>query len=126
MIITKDMFDNIIESTETPVEGYLKIVNSLPAVRGTATGKSTQRILPEGINLDIFTAVKDNWGFIFAIRTGSAEYSHRILANGWVKAGYKGVDGMLTVYNKPVPVYEEEDLFKLIGIPWIKPELRNL
>jgi DNA polymerase/3'-5' exonuclease PolX len=120
------MFDNIIESTETPVEGYLKIVNSLPAVRGTATGKSTQRILPEGINLDIFTAVKDNWGFIFAIRTGSAEYSHRILANGWVKAGYKGVDGMLTVYNKPVPVYEEEDLFKLIGIPWIKPELRNL
>ncbi len=110
-----------------PVMGFITTVNQWAKVRGEAWDKATNRRLPEGIALDLFTAVEDNWGYILAIRTGSAEYSHKVLATGWVKKGFHGKEGFL--YTKDdglVPVCEEEDLFRLIGIPFEKPENRNL
>lgn len=96
-----------------------------PSVKGEFPCKYTQRILPCGIKLDLFTATKENWGLILAIRTGSADFSHNVLASGWVKAGYHSKDGMLhNHFGKSVPVYEEIDLFKKIGIPCIDPENR--
>mgnify|MGYP001573842929 FL=1 len=103
--------------------GY--IINKWKKIRGDVDGKYMQRILPEGINLDLFFANKKNWGYIFAIRTGSAEYSHKVLAIGWLKAGYKGIDGILTKNNQEVEVREEEYLFKLIGIKYVEPRLRG-
>ena len=83
------------------------------------------RSLPEGINFDLFFATEKNWGLIFAIRTGSAEYSHKILAIGWVRAGYKSVDGMLTKNSQQIEVREEADLFDLIGVKYAIPEERG-
>lgn len=80
----------------------------------------------EFINLDLFFATERNWGLILAIRTGSAEYSHKVLATNWVKAGYKSVNGMLTKNNQEVEVREEKDLFKLIGVEYVEPEERGL
>ena len=47
--------------------------------------------IPEGIKLDLFMANDKNWGLIFVTRTGLARYSHKILACGWVKRGYKSI-----------------------------------
>ena len=105
---------------------FCEEVNLLKKVKGEPTGKYTQRILPEGINLDLFMANKRNWGLIFAIRTGSADFSHKILACGWVKAGYKSKDGMLTKNGQEIECREEKDLFDRIGIPYVEPEFRNL
>ncbi len=106
---------------------FFKKVNEWQKVKGEPTGKYTQRILPEGIKLDLFMCNEDNWGNIFSVRTGSAEYSHKVLACGWVKAGYKSKDGYLTDCNgKKVPLREEKDLFELINIPYIEPEKRLL
>lgn len=104
--------------------GFANEVDRLLRIKGRAFGKYTQRALPEGINLDLFMCTKENWGLIYAIRTGSARYSHKVLANGWVKCGFKSVDGMLRKEGNAVPVYEEEDLFKLIGIDYIEPTKR--
>ena len=101
------------------------IVNKWKKIRGEVGGKYLQRELPERINLDLFFANEKNWGYIFAIRTGSAEYSHKVLATGWLKAGYKGVDGMLTKNKQEIEVREEEDLFKLIGVEYVEPRLRG-
>ncbi|KXK56265.1 MAG: hypothetical protein UZ05_CHB002000278 [Chlorobi bacterium OLB5] len=79
-----------------------------------------------GIKVDLFVAHPDNWGYIFAIRTGSAEYSHNVLASGWVKKGFKGVDGFLTRKGEIIPVKEEIDLFKIIGEEYISPKEREL
>jgi len=68
-------------------------VNQLEKVKGEPTGRYTQRVLPEGINLDLFIANKDNWGYILAIRIGPDGYS-KYLASTWVKKGFKGVDGI--------------------------------
>jgi len=95
----------------------------LTKVKGDPTGKYTQRILPEGINLDLFMATKDNWGYILAIRIGPDGYS-KYLATTWVRLGYKGIDGMLTKDGEPVPVPEEKDLFWLLGLEYVEPEYR--
>lgn len=100
-------------------------INSLEKVKGEAIGKYTQRKLPEGINLDLFMCKKENWGLIFAIRTGSADYSHNVLACNWVKLGYKSIDGILMKDGAEVHVPEEKDLFKLIGVNYIEPVYRN-
>lgn len=105
--------------------GIATVVNLWPKVRGELPCKYTQRRHPEGIALDLFFATPDNWGLIFAIRTGSADFSHHVLARGWVSHGYKSVDGMLTRDGETIRVPEEEDLFRMIGIAWIPPEERR-
>lgn len=111
--------------------GIATIVNQWPKVKGELPCKYTQRILPEGIKLDLFFAEQGNWGLIFAIRTGCAEYSHKILATNWVKKGYKSEGGFLftnsrlLTYGRQIAIREEEDLFKLIGVKYIEPEFRK-
>ena len=104
--------------------GFSREVNKLQKIKGEPTGKYTQRKLPEGINLDLFISNRRNWGLIFAIRTGSADFSHKILACGWVKAGYKSENGILKKNGQEIEIREEKDLFDLIGIPFVDPRLR--
>lgn len=78
------------------------------------------------IKLDLFFANPLNWGLQLAIRTGSAEYSHKVLATGWVKKGYKSEGGHLFKGGEMQIVSEEKDLFDLIGIDYVEPEKRNL
>lgn len=105
--------------------GVAAIVNQWKKVKGELPCKYTQRILPEGIKLDLFFATPENWGYVFAIRTGSDDYSHKVLAANWVKQGYKGVDGNLTYKGEVIPVYEEEELFNRLGLSYIPPEQRK-
>ena len=104
--------------------GFSREVNKLQKIKGEPTGKYTQRKLPEGINLDLFISNRRNWGLIFAIRTGSADFSHKILACGWVRAGYKSENGILKKNGQEIEIREEKDLFDLIGIPFVDPRLR--
>lgn len=71
-------------------------------------------------------------GNILAVRTGSADYSHLVLASGWVRAGYKSIEGRLCRWSaetcrwgQPIAVPEEADLFRLIGIPMPDPRRRE-
>lgn len=107
------------------VSGIASVINQWPKVKGELPCKYTQRIHPEGIKVDIFIAEPGNWGLIFAIRTGSADYSHKVLASAWVKRGYKSVEGYLHVGHKKYECREEIDLFNRLSIPYIEPEFRN-
>ncbi|MCH7400104.1 hypothetical protein MM236_19065 [Belliella sp. DSM 107340] len=109
--------------------GIAEVIEQWPKVKGDLPCKYTQRIYGtygnEIIKVDIFFANPENWGLILAIRTGSAEYSHKALATTWSIKGYKSENGML--YNdrgNPVPVREEKDLFDLLGMDWVEPENR--
>ena len=107
--------------------GFVTEVGKLEKSKGEPTGKYTQRYLPEGIKLDLFMATRDNWGLILAIRTGSADFSHRILARGWVRKGYHSKDGVLIAQdgNRRF-IREEEDLFDLIGMGFVDPVRREM
>lgn len=100
-------------------------VNKLEKVKGEPTGKYTQRKLPEGINLDLFMATRDNWGNIFLIRTGNWQFSRQIMIRV-LNRGFKQRDGYLWKGEKMLECKEEEDLFELLDIPYCPPEKRNL
>jgi DNA polymerase/3'-5' exonuclease PolX len=107
---------------------FCAAVNQWPAVKGQPTGKYTQRSLPGGMKLDLFMADVDNWGLIYAVRTGSATFSHQVLATQWVKRGYKSIEGRLTRLSdgQVIPIREEADLFTLLRIPYLNPAAREV
>lgn len=110
-------------------DGFASVVNQWQKIKGElkyGETKYTKRILPEGIQLDLFIAEEGNWGSILAIRTGSADYSHKVLASGWVARGYKSIGGYLIQNGKTYEVREEKDLFDRLGIPYTEPKDRNL
>jgi DNA polymerase/3'-5' exonuclease PolX len=119
-------------------DGIASVINKWEKVKGDLPCKYTQRIVgyelltksgwdePKKCTVDIFFAVPENWGYIFAIRTGSAEFSHNVLAKKWVSLGYKGEEGFLhDSHGKRVNVYEEESLFRMLGLKYIEPQKRN-
>jgi DNA polymerase/3'-5' exonuclease PolX len=105
---------------------YVGLVNQWIKIIGDSTGKYTRRKLPEGIYLDLFRATLKNWGLIFAIRTGSAEYSRQVLAAGWAKKGYESKGGILWKDGRATLILEEEDLFKLLDLPFVLPPMRKI
>lgn len=106
--------------------GIATVVNRWEKMKGELPCKYTQRVLPEGIKLDLFFADAQNWGLILAIRTGSAEYSHKVLASSWVKKGYRSENGYLCYKGAIVAIPEEEALFQRLGLTYIEPDFRNL
>ena len=105
--------------------GIATVVKKWVKVKGELPCKYTQRILPESIKLDLFFAELDNWGNIFAMRTGSKNYSHKELASRWSSMGFKSEGGYLFRDGERIAIREEEDLFKLLGMPFVEPEQRN-
>lgn len=105
--------------------GIAPVVAQWEKVKGELPCKYTQRILPEGIKLDLFFAVPDNWGLIYAIRTGSAEFS-KMLARRWVSYGFHSEGGYLVKNGQMVPVREEKDLFDLIRMYYVEPNEREV
>jgi DNA polymerase/3'-5' exonuclease PolX len=109
---------------------YKKTIEQRNKVRGDWNAKATKRLVTqygEHIELDIFTATPSNWGLIYAIRTGSAEFSYQVLAVGWSKKGYHSRNGILyDADERATFVKEEEDLFTLIGKAFVPPEKRDV
>ncbi len=125
----KDIEIVIIPKPYTPggifEDGIATVVNRWQKVKGSLPCKYTQRLLAQGIKLDLFFATDENWGLVYASRTGPAEYSHKVLATGWVKRGFKSVNGYLTKNGEQIPIYNEIDLYDLLGIPWVDPKYRQ-
>ena len=107
-------------------DGIATVVEQWRKVKGELPCKYTQRILPEGIKLDLFFAEPGNWGLILAIRTGGADYSHNILADRWVKRGYHSIDGYIHKNGVKIETPEEADVFALCDLPWTLPIYRTV
>ena len=101
------------------------LIKEFDIVKGNPeTGKYIQFNTPAGIKIDLFTATRINWGYIYVIRTGSSEFS-QFIAKRWVKWGYNGVGGNLTRDGEIVPVPTEKAMFDLLGLKVIPPTRRN-
>ncbi len=91
--------------------------------------------LHEGIALDIFICMPPaQWGYIFTLRTGNANFSHKIVTNkqlgGWMPSNMHAVNGALYRITMDgdvlVPTPEETDFFSAIGKAWIAPKDRSI
>ena len=123
-------FINDIEIVAVPaIKGYMDMVNlvrSWKKVKGDPSEKYTRRILPEGVNLDLFFANEANLGCILLIRTGSAQYSKWMMGIVCRRHGYRMQGGYLWKDGVTVPVPDEETFYKLMKMPFVEPKLREI
>lgn len=111
--------------------GIATVIYDWPSVKGKLPCKYTQRMLPEGIKLDLFFATEATWGMVYAIRTGSANFSQK-MAYRWSKKGYKSSGNYLSrldggfceLRGYDFSFSEEKELFSFLGMPYIEPEFR--
>jgi DNA polymerase/3'-5' exonuclease PolX len=115
------------EASPLFASGLALVVNQWEKVRGELPCRYTQRILPSGMKLDLFMVDPDGFGLQVAIRTGSADWSRRILASAWVRAGFRSEAGLLRdQWGGIHPVQTERALFDLIGLNWVEPTAREV
>jgi DNA polymerase/3'-5' exonuclease PolX len=85
------------------------------------------------VKVDLFLAKPHNFGYIFAIRTGPADFSARLL--GLAKnRGYRFEDGQVYYQRSdpdgnrsaiPCTIGDEQDMFDIAGLAFIEPENRH-
>jgi DNA polymerase/3'-5' exonuclease PolX len=78
---------------------------------------------------DLFITTPECWGVIFTIRTGCAEFSHRLVtprnAGGLLPSCYQVRDGRIWATGSvPLDTPEEMDVFNALTLKWIAPEDR--
>jgi DNA polymerase/3'-5' exonuclease PolX len=116
-----------LESTPLFAGGFAAAVEQWPGIKGSPDGRYTQRRLSSGLRLDLFMPHPDGYGLILAIRTGSADWSHKVLATGWTRAGFHSEGGLLRREDGSViPCRTERELFDVIGLKWVEPVDREV
>mgnify|MGYP001587513803 CR=1 FL=1 len=90
-------------------------------------GEKYRQFAWRGVQIDLFTAARHNWGWILLVRTGSADFSRR-MAVALNAHGYTSRDGVVrrrddSSATEETP--EESDVFRLAGMEWVPPELRG-
>lgn len=85
-------------------------------------------LAPSGVQLDLFITTPEQWGVIFTIRTGSRDFSHRLVTSqsqgGMLPGGFKVGGGRLWWWDALISTPEEIDFFDAIGLDWIDPKAR--
>lgn len=112
-------------------------------------GKRLKLLSYQGVSVDLFAVMPPaSWGVIYAIRTGSAEFSHRFVTAKSIGGAlppymlvrdgclYRHIQGMDLPVDKEmrrqypagwlveVPTPTEESFFEAIGMDWVEPEAR--
>ena len=148
IVCQDNLFGEQSEGIKILSEGFIKTVTSLGNIKkGKPEGKMMQIELPEWIMLDLF--IPDDFDYYrqYAIRTGSAIYSHQVIAAGWLKIGWCGVSGiglrrqsdcegikqpdgkikwkLINKEGEKPPVWEsEKEFFDWLKVPFINPVSR--
>lgn len=82
----------------------------------------------EPIKLDVFLTTPEQWGVLFVIRSGPAEFSEKMVTQqhkgGWLSNDYSVAGGNLWRKGIVVPCPEEQDFFNVTNRKWIPPEKR--
>lgn len=143
-----DLFGNDDRKTEIIPEYITAIKSFGKMIKGKPDGRFMQIELAERIMLDLFTPQPVDFWRQFAIRTGSADYSHKVIASGWLRKGWCGtVNGLrlqkecegkdmghgktiwTCVVDQPTipPVWEsEKQFFDWLGIQYLSPQFRTV
>ena len=91
-------------------------------------GQHFKQLIFKGISIDLFLTTTAQWGIIFMIRTGSADFSHRMVTprsqGGLMPSNLRVKDGLLWEDENCLQTPEEEDVFRIFGMNWIEPENR--
>lgn len=102
---------------------FLKMNSNFKYIKN---GDKYKQFFYKGIKIDLFITQPDNWGLIFMIRTGSADYAKSMLQK-WkyvTKGGYSEDGYLYTKDGKKVLTFEEKEVFALCRAKYVEPESR--
>lgn len=129
---TKDLHAKLQELVNT---GLIELDRKSSDGKRPPFGPRYYRLTYCGKPLDLFLVLPPvDWGIIYTLRTGPAEYSHWIVTEA-LQRGFKVSDGQLfkrSIRGPWVPILEkipcpqEEDFFKALGLEYQTPELREV
>jgi len=143
IFIPTDLFG---EGYKVTAPGFIQAIDTLAwkVIKGRPDGRMMQIELKEQhINLDLFMPELYDYYRIYAIRTGSADYSQKVLAGGWRAKGWVGTSEGLRLMKdcvetpsgwklcnkaaeKPPEWESEEDFFDWLGLKWKEPKEREV
>lgn len=110
----------------------LKDPRYLKLAYGIGKGKS--------INVDLFLTTPEQWGYIFMLRTGSADYMHHVVTplkfgglcppnvrfqGGWMQALVPSEDETADGTWANLPTEQEDEVFWHLGTPFLAPPQRE-
>ncbi|HEY0545291.1 MAG TPA: hypothetical protein VGC91_07955 [Pyrinomonadaceae bacterium] len=87
-------------------------------------GKYWRALLKENIKLDLFLARPDNFGLIYAIRTGSKDFTAALVTHAR-DIGMPSRDGYLRNGEAKIITREEQDVFDVLHLQYIPPAERT-
>jgi DNA polymerase/3'-5' exonuclease PolX len=129
--IYSTMLDAILGAIERGDEEKLRIHFSLngPKFKQFAITQNGGQSWPIKVDLFLVTPPAD-WGVLYLIRTGPAEFSHWIVTQKWqgggLPNGYRVQDGRVLSYKGDyIPCAEEIDFLRFCGMDWIAPSIRH-
>jgi DNA polymerase/3'-5' exonuclease PolX len=115
--------------------GYRNLLNERIEELRLVCSKNGDRykkiIYTADLNIDLFIVLPPaQWGVIFTIRTGSADFSHHIVTprkyGGCMPSDHIVKDGAVhTPAGYLVPMPEEMDFLTFLGLGWIDPKERT-
>ena len=83
------------------------------------------------VMIDLFLTIPEKWGCIFTIRTGSADFSHKLVTKrmfgGWCPDNLHFKNGRLWdgYHDLFLDTPEEMDVFDALGMKYVDPVNRN-
>jgi len=95
-----------------------------------SAGEKYQRLLWGATPLDLFLVTPETWGLGLVIRTGDADFSHRLVTprqyGGAMPVAWR-MDGLRIAIDGEglLDTPEEADVFNALGLPWIVPHDRT-
>lgn len=91
-------------------------------------GPRQKRIeLPQGISLELYITTPAQWGVMYTLRTGCAEFSEALVTQrvkgGVLPSNLYVRDGRMwrAGEDEPLETPEEEDVFRAAQLPWLAP-----
>lgn len=95
-------------------------------------GPRFKAMVYRGVPVDLFSVLEPaQWGVVFCIRTGPAEFAHRLVKDrryGGLLPPWATVRGGAIYHRQTgrlVETPEEKDVFRVLGVEFIPPEARD-
>lgn len=110
------------------LRGAGRMIPRLDQRARAAWGDKFRRALWETIPLDLFITGPDQWGVIFLLRTGDADFSRALVTpepHGALPRGYRIQAGRVWRGDAVLSTPQEGDVFDALGLPWLTPAART-
>lgn len=91
----------------------------------TKWGQKNRALVWRGVKYDIYMTDADSWGYQLWLRTGPGD-ANEYVARRLKSAPFKTENGAVWQNGERIPVQTEDDWFRLLNLPYLRPQERTL